>query len=531
MCCTVVIALGLPASASGATRVPRLTVVIVVDQLRADLPDRVAAELAADDGFLAISNHGVVFDQTFYEHATTSTAPGHATLFTGAHPSEHGIIANLWYDRASGRRLSAVASPQVRGVPGPYNLLATTIGDELTLDCGSRCKVFAVSGKDRGAIFAAGRLGKAFWFDTRNGGFRSSAYYFGDLPRWVEQWNSNHESAYPEQWSLLRDRQSYRISEQDDRPFERPPSPMGRTFPHPLGHRADTGFFGVFRHTPYFDALTLEFVRSLIETEDIGGDAYPDLLAVSLSATDYIGHAFGPNSLEAEDNLLRLDRTLAEFIRFLDARIGRDQYLLVLTADHGVVGSPEYAASQGEKAIRVDAAALLETINQGLMAALDIGWPAITAFVPPTLYFDRTRLEAAGIALARAVDAAAAIAEQQEGIADALPVARLASDDPLAEYVRNSIDARSGELYLVEAPHSAIVDGLDLYTAYHGSPYAADRHIPLEFYGGRLAPQHVERPVSPRSLAATLAAVLGVPRPSHANAAALPEVIDGFETP
>jgi Type I phosphodiesterase / nucleotide pyrophosphatase len=504
---------------------PRLTVVIVVDQLRGDLPARAAA-VAAAGGFGKIMSGGVVYEQAFYEHATTSTAPGHATLFTGAHPSEHGIVANEWYDRASGRSTSAVRAPEHGNEPGPYNLLASTVGDELVLSCGARCQVFSVSGKDRGAILPGGRLGKAFWFDGRQGGFRSSRYYYDATPLWLEQWNEAiPAAAYPEQWTLAKEPRRYRAIDADDRPFERPPAALGRVFPHPLGHRGDPGYFGLFRHTPYLDTLTLDFVRTLIEGRNLGGDADPDLLAVSLSATDYVGHAFGPESLEAEDNLARLDRELAAFIDFLDQRVGRDRYLLVLSADHGLAATPEYAATLGLSTHRLEVKALAGIADAEIATRLHAPHGVVSAFDPPTMYLDRSKLEAAGVRLADAEAVAAEVLRRQPGIAYAFPVRDLPADPALAELVRNSLnDARSGDVYVIPEPESAIVDGLDEYTAYHGTPYAADRYVPLYFFGGHLAAQRIDRTVSTRSLATTLALVLGIPPPSHANAAALVEV-------
>ena len=510
---------------AGADLHPRLVVVIVVDQLRGDLPAR-AVRAAPAGGFSQIMRTGVIFQQAFYEHATTATAPGHATLFTGAHPSQHGIVANEWYDREAKQRTTAVRALAHGREPGPYNLLATTIGDELLLACGSRCRVFSVSGKDRGAILSGGRLGKAFWFDTQHGGFRSSQYYFCALPEWVTQWNASIPKAeYPAQWTLLREPRSYAGIDSDDRPFERPPQKLGRTFPHALGGESDSDYFELFTHTPYVDALTLNFVRRLVDAEALGRHAMPDLLAVSLSATDYVGHSFGPESLEAEDNLARLDRELATFIGFLDERIGREHYLLVLTADHGLAATPEYAATLGFATHRVDAKTLAETVDRELATRLHMQGPVVSAFVPPGLYLDHSRLAAANVNSVDAAATAAAVLRRQPGIAYAVANDGLPSDPLIGELVRNSIrEVRSGDVYVIAEPESAIVEDMNLYTAYHGSPYAADRYVPLYFFGRGLAAQRVDRMVSTRSLAPTLALILGVPAPSHASAPALLEV-------
>jgi predicted AlkP superfamily pyrophosphatase or phosphodiesterase len=503
---------------------PRLVVVIVVDQLRGDLPARTAAS-AADGGFGQILRSGVIYEQAFYEHATTATAPGHATLFTGAHPSQHGIVANEWYDREAKQRVTSVRTAEHGPELGPWNLLATTVGDELALACGTHCRIFAVSGKDRGAILPAGHLGKAFWFDG-HGGFRSGQYYFPSLPEWVSQWNATvPQSEYPAQWALAREPARYVAIDADDRPFERPPEKLGRTFPHPLGRSDDPGYFGLFAHTPYLDALTLEFVRKLIDAEALGSHAAPDLLAVSLSSTDYVGHAFGPESLEAEDNLARLDGELGAFIGFLDQRLGREHYLLVLTADHGLAATPEFAATLGLATHRLEAKTLAETVERELAARLHAPEHTVSAFMPPGLYLDRSRLAAAGVTPQDAAAVVAEVLRKQPGIAYALAGDDLSAEPLIRDLVRNSVFyPRSGDVYVIPEPESALVEGLDVYTAYHGTPYAADRYVPLYFFGGTLAPQRIDRQVSTRSLAPTLAVVLGVPAPSHASAPALVEV-------
>lgn len=519
------LAVTLPLHAWAADSKPRLVVVVVVDQLRGDLPAR-AAESSQRGGFAQILSSGVVYDQAFHEHATTATAPGHATLFTGAYPSQHGIVGNEWYEREARQRTISVRSPAHGRVLGPFNLRVTTIGDELALACGASCRVYGVSGKDRGAILPAGHLGKAFWFDSRNGGFRSSEYYYPALPAWVGQWNAAvPQAAYPSQWTLLRQPQTYSRASADDRPFERPPVKLGRTFPHALGQANEPGYYNLFSHTPYLDALTLEFVRKLIETENLGRGSASDLLSVSLSATDYVGHSFGPESLEAEDNLARLDRELDAFIRFLDDRMGRNGYLLVLTADHGLGATPEYAATLGYATHRVEAKALAEIADRAITARWHVPAPVVSAFVLPGLYLDREKLAAANVDVADAAATAASALRREPGVAYALTRADSSVEPAIGELVQNSIDVtRSGDVYVIAEPESAIVEGTDLYTAYHGTPYAADRYVPLYFFGDGLTPQRVDRRVSTRSLASTLALVLGVPAPSHANAPALVEV-------
>jgi hypothetical protein len=457
---------GLLATPAGAAEGrPRLVVVVVVDQLRGDLPLRAAAA-SPGGGFERILKGGTVYDQAYYEHATTATAPGHATLFTGAYPSQHGIVGNEWYERDAQQRTSSVTAPAHGREIGPWNLRATTVGDELRLACGVRCRVFAVSGKDRGAVLPAGHVGKAFWFDVARGGFRSSAYY-APSPDWVAKWNAGIPPAmYPAQWTLLRAPSAYAGAADDDRSFERPPAALGKTFPHALGQPGGNGYYELFLHTPFVDALTLAFVRELARVEGLGRNDTPDFLSVSLSATDYVGHSFGPESLESADNLVRLDRALADFIGFLDERVGRERYLLVLTADHGLGATPDYSATLGFPAQRIDAESLSSTVDRELAARLRVPPPAVSAFVPPALYLDRAKLAAAGVSRERAAAAAAEVLRAQPGVAHAFTSDGFAADPAIAALVENSLyEPRSGDVYVVPEPESAIVEGLNLYTA------------------------------------------------------------------
>jgi hypothetical protein len=348
---------GLIPPASADDKNPKLVLHITVDQLRGDLPMRFKDRLGKG-GFRYLLESGTHYNNAHYQHANTETAVGHATLATGADPSRHGIVANDWidqdtgefvYNTEDGRHHIIGSQPKPHEGVSPRNLLATTIGDELVVDSGGQSRVFSVSVKDRGAILPGGHVGKAFWFSKSSGRFVTSTYYYDDYPEWVKQWNAAKpaDRYKGKTWDLLHDRSSYIAGNIDDRPSEAAFAELGRTFPHALGDGSAKYFYLILTLSPMGDELTLNFAKSLIENEKIGQGNATDYLAISFSSTDYIGHLFGPSSLETEDNILRLDQVLAELFQYVDQKIGLDETLVVLSADHGAPEAPEYMAEHG----------------------------------------------------------------------------------------------------------------------------------------------------------------------------------------
>ena len=367
---------------------PALVLAITVDQLRGDMLPRFC-ERFGEGGFARLLDEGVHFRDAHYAHSTTYTAVGHATLFSGAHPAGHGIVGNDWADAASGERVYCVEDPRhtLVGAPAgsphagtsPRNLVASTIGDELVLASGGRSRVFAVSIKDRGAILPAGHHGRAYWYAKTTGGFQTSTYYHEELPAWAARWNAERgaDALAGAAWTLLGPREEYVYGAADDRPCERPPFGFDRTFPHALGEGGEgEPLRGLVRYSPFGDELTLSFVEALFEAEEPGGRGVTDLVAVSFSCTDYIGHAFGPNSLEAEDNLLRLDRTLARLLAFVDARVGLERTVIVLSSDHGVDAVPEYRHALTCATKEAGPAWVERAAGEALLARADTGSPA-----------------------------------------------------------------------------------------------------------------------------------------------------------
>ncbi len=530
---------------------PRLVVQITVDQLRGDLPMRYRDRLGPG-GFRYLLEQGVHYANAHYRHANTETAVGHATLVTGADPSVHGIVGNDWidpttgafvYNTEDGRHHILGKEPETHQGVSPRNLLASTIGDELVISNAGRSRVFSVSGKDRGAILPGGHAGKAFWYSKSTGQFVTSSYYYDEYPSWVEAWNnaSPAEAYRGRSWELLHERSSYIAAELDDRPFEAAALSMGRTFPHPYGDdKYLTLRLGI---TPPVDELTLDFAQTLIREERLGHGDATDFLAVSFSATDYVGHLFGPSSLESEDMILRLDRTLAALFQSIDEAVGLDSALIVLCADHGAPEAPEYASEVGIDAGRFSFDYFKKNDNP-LNQAVEkrFGHHLIADHSHPYLHLDEAAIRAAGLDLAEVERFVAREAMKVPGVFYALSASDILEgrlvNAPLQEKIRRSFSpGRSGNVHLVPNPYwflhstdEADKMGLTGLAAIHGSPWAYDTYVPIFFAGAGLEPRTVSRRVSPTDIAPTIAAYLGIKYPSGSVGTPLAEVLASKRT-
>ena len=339
---------------SFAQKQPKLVVGIVIDQMRHDYLQRFEYQFG-EDGFKRMMREGFEAKNNHYNYIPTYTAPGHASIYTGTTPRYHGIIANDWYSRVLDRSVycvgdtlyNAVGGSAMNGKISPRNLQVNTITDELKLSTNFQSKVVGVSIKDRGAVLPAGHTPNgAYWYDSRTGEFMTSDFYFEELPKWVEDFNNKRlANKYSDQvWNTIKPIESYKQSTADNVPYEG--GFKGKdtpTFPYDLAKlRTENGPYGMIRSTPFGNTLVLDMARAALKGEDLGQDGVMDFLAVSLSSTDYVGHNFGPNSIELEDTYIRLDKDLGEFLKFLDKEVGEGEYMVFLTADHGVVANPTF---------------------------------------------------------------------------------------------------------------------------------------------------------------------------------------------
>jgi len=549
--------LGHASSAAGQKAPPRLVLQITVDALRGDLPARYAKVLG-DGGFRYLMGQGVHYSNAHYQHANTETIVGHTSLATGTVPAAHGMVGNVWFDREQGRLVYNIEDSRYRlltagadvdakteidptqkaaKVDGrsPDAILSSTFSDELAVHYAGRSRIFAVSVKDRGAVSMAGHAGKAFWFSKSTGQFVTSDYYYDRYPDWVDAWNAdNPAAAYAgRSWELTHPASDYLFGDADDRVYETDFPGFGRTFPHAYGTVDDKYFTTRLTLSPAGDELTLGFAKALIVNEQIGQDAVPDYLAISFSSTDYVGHLFGASSLESEDNLVRLDRTLAELFAFVDEKVGLQNTLIVLSADHGQPEVPGHLHELGiQEAAYFDTDALDKApAIAALKQRFGIGEALIKAFFQPYLYLDRELIREKGLDQAAVEQAVAEELQKFDGVAAAVSASALRTGglpDTLLmrSILRNFHPKRSGDVILVFEPNVFIndFDGLTVAST-HGSPWRYDTFVPVMFAGDGIEVRTVSRPVTPYDIAPTLATRLGVKPPSGAIGEPLPEVL------
>lgn len=557
----IVIAAGLallaPFAASAQTleRPVRLVLQITVDQLRGDLIDRYAAGFGTN-GFRRLLKDGAFYVNAHHRHANTETVVGHTTLSTGADPAVHGMVANVWLNRATGELnynvqdanyplvgegggvdvkteidpTQRLATTQGRS---PRSIQTTTIGDEIALSLGPNAKVFGVSIKDRGAIAMAGHAGKAYWFSKSEGRMVTSTFYMNAYPDWVEAWNAKGVPAsYANtSWELLAEPSTYIFGDADDMPWETDFPGYGRTFPHAYGPANGKYFTTLLTVAPAGDEIVLDFAKALMAAEKIGADKVTDYLSISFSSTDYVGHFFGPSSLESEDNLHRLDRTLAKLLAHVDKTVGLDRTLVVLSADHGASEAPGYLNSLGigGSNFNFDAIDRSEAIA-ALKAEFGVAEELVDQFFQPYLYLNRKAIEARGLDLAVVSRRVAEELRKFPGIDYAVSSQDLRAGAVARTSITNAVLAnfhkdRSGDIYVVFEPHWFVADfdGQSV-TGSHGSPWIYDTHVPVIWMGRGIKAGRIGRRVETVDVAPTIAAYLRVRYPSGTRGQVLKEV-------
>ncbi len=523
---------------------PKLVVQITIDQLRGDMLPRFKDRFGTG-GFRYLMDTGVTYTNAYYQHSTTFTAVGHATLATGGSAAQHGLAGNDWYDRATGERVYCVQDPDHPLIgteksektkhtgTSPRNLTSTTIGDELVLASAGTSRVYSVSIKDRGAILPGGHLGKAFWYASSSGKFVSSTYYYDAYPAWVSTWNAaDHAGKYQHvTWTLKQPRATYVYRDQDDRPSEKGYKHLQRTFPHALGNPDTKSFYKALRFTPMGDLVTLDFVKELMKQESIGQGEATDMLAVSFSATDYLGHAYGPNSLEAEDNLLWLDATLASFLSYIDETVGLDATLIILSSDHGVDAIAEFMSSEGIAAGRHYPQEFIAQANAGLQRRFSTNERLLVAFWNPSLYLDLETVETLNLAIATVENALVEAMVQIPGFSLAVTRTNLLAghvpDNPIMRKIQRAFHPkRSGNVLVVQDQGWYLYPNADQFSAMHGSPYSYDTYVPIIFSGPGITHRVVTRLVHPEDIASTVTAYLGLKPPSGSVGTPLVEVFE-----
>ena len=536
---------------------PRLVLLVAVDQFRYDYLERFG-DLFAADGIRRLLREGASWAECDYDHVPTETAPGHATMLTGAWPAETGIIANLWFDRAAGRTVENVRDDTVRTLGGaaadapssPRNLLASTLGDELKLATAGRARVVGVSLKNRAAILPAGRMADAaYWYSSQTGEFVSSTYYLKSLPDWVTRFNAERRAARfcGSAWERLRPAADYDRRAGSDKaawengdgktPFETPTA--GKTlyeFPHVVPGKPEApnaACYDAITYTPFANDLLVSFAEAALASERLGEDAETDVLTVSFSANDIVGHRYGPYSHEAMDMTLRVDRQIARLLAAVDARVGLDNTVVVFTADHGVAPSPEQAAQSGLPGGRVKVSDVMAAVRVAVRARFgragdsDATADYVQTFSNGQIYFNRAALVRDGVRAEEIERVAGEAALSVPGVAryftrTQLAAGAVAAGDALARRVLHGFNPRrSGDVVLIQEAYKYLSDYF--VVANHGAPYSYDTHVPLVIAGGGLKAGRYLNASTPADIAPTLARILNVQAPSNATGRVLSE--------
>jgi Type I phosphodiesterase / nucleotide pyrophosphatase len=514
----------------------RLIVGITIDQFRADYLTRFQDQFV-EGGFRRLLSTGAVFTNANYVHTPTYTACGHATFMSGATPSMNGIIGNEWFERETNMRVTSVSDPNVRllgsggDAPGmsPVKLVGSTVGDEMRIATNGQAKVIGMSYKDRSAILPAGkRPNGAYWFNANAGTFVSSTYYFPALPAWVQKFNTEvrPDRYFGKKWERLLPEESYSRSRKNDLPEEL--STNGRSFPYTIdGGEAKPGtrFYTRFEYTPFANEQLIEFAKTAIENEGLGADDTPDLLTISFSANDLIGHTYGPYSQEVQDVTLRTDRLLAAFFDYLDKKIGAGRTLVVLTADHGVAPIPEHVRQLGYGG-RIVSRRAPDAVEEELKTRFGEG-PWVAQWVNGNLYLDEKVAQRQKISMREVETAACAAVLKIEGVGYCFTRTQLLNrtypDSVVARsVVRGFYPSRNGDVILVPQPFYFFAEGI---ATTHGTPYSYDTHVPVIFMGAGAAKGTFRDACSPADIAPTLSSILGLTAPSNSEGRVLVQAI------
>ncbi len=515
--CVALLLFGLisGAFASAHNARPKLIVVIVIDQFRADYLERYRDQFS-DGGFKLFLDRGAYFTDCNYDYANTRTAPGHATLFTGAYTSGHGIVANEWWDPQKKKRVSSVEDDTTKLVgiksdaPGasPHNLMSDTLGDELKLATGGKARVFAISLKDRAAVLPAGFAGDAaYWIDPKSGDWITSNYYRPDLPEWVRNFNTGHRA--DKYWN-----REWKDSDG---------TVLGSTAPRKNKEGMPASFYEVVGSTPFANDYQFDFAKELVLYEKLGAGAATDLLVVSLSANDILGHQVGPDSPQMRSMALELDRQLAEFFDFLRHQIGMASIWMALSADHGVAPLPDFAKTLRLPAANLDAKAVREQINSALSKKYSRKADYIRDLDYPLVWLNE---EAFAGKDEPAAEADTGDAVKQAGLSGYFTKSQLArGETPASEIGLRYAHSYSpeGGWYVIGIPRPFQVGSA--HGTDHATPFSYDTHVPLAFYGLAFQPGTYRGHAEPVDLAVTLASLLGINAPAQATGRVLTEAL------
>jgi len=519
---------------------PALIVGIVVEQLRFDQIERFRDKLS-ENGIKKMINEGTFFRNASFDYMLTQSAPGFSTISTGTEPSYHGITSDNWYLPLKNEFIYCTKDVSVNPVGGSYesglhspvNLNASTFSDELKNTSGRKSKVFAAGIREHSAIFSAGHAADgAFWYDNSTGTWMSSTYYMSSLPSWVNDFNASNyaESYLNSTWTPLRQPSDYSICLPDSNRFEAGFNGVNY-FPYDINKlskpegRGSVRNYAFLRETPFADALTTSFAIRLIEKEGLGKDEIPDFLSICYSSTDYIGHRFGPSSVETADAILRLDKNIETLLTYLNDNLGKKNILIYFTSAHGVSEVPSVMGDVRIPAGYFNHNQALQLLRSYLNAIYGEGdW--VRGFSERQIFLNRMLIEDARIPIEDIQKKTARFLIQFTGVASAFPYYAFEANDFGNGHLRRIVNSfspqRSGDVIITLNPGWVEKEGDQLTN--HNSPYEYDSHVPLIWYGWTVNRSTVMRKVNMTDIAATLSSLCRVPYPNACSGEPMSEL-------
>ena len=503
---------------------PKLVVGIVVDQMKMEYLYRFSNDFSAN-GFKRLMNNGYTFHNMHYNYMPTYTAPGHASIYTGTTPSTHGIIGNEWFNKAVGKDVYCTDDASVKtigngtekeGAMSPKNLFSTTITDELRMATNFKGKVIGLSIKDRGAILPAGHFANwAFWY-SKTGAFISSTFYGAALPNWVTEFNQEkrYMNYINKGWDLLKPIATYNESLPDDNPYEgkldKDDAPV---FPYDLSKIYKEKGADVLRTTPFGNDILAELAMKAIEKEELGKDEITDFLAVSFSSTDYVGHTFGPRSMELQDTYLRLDQTMAQFLNYLDKMVGKDNYLLFLTADHAGAENSNYLKDNKYNVKNIPSKEIVGALKK--KSNETFGADLILDYSNFNLFLNKEIIKGKGLEFTKVKQSFKEFLMTQEQVKRVYTEEEIlasSGDDYFLSFIAKGYDPKqNGDIVILDKT------GYMQYQATgttHGSPNSYDTHVPLLFYGWQVPKGELHTKKYITQIAPTLSQMLKIPFPN-----------------
>jgi len=524
---------------------PKLVVGIVVDQMRQEYLYRFENKFG-DKGFKRLIGEGFMLTNAHYNYVPTFTGPGHASVYTGSTPAIHGIIGNDWWDKNLKKKVNCVEDENQKpvgvvdgnGDVSPVRLLATTVTDELKLFTQKKSKVIGVSMKDRGAVLPAGHLADAaYWYDGGTGKFISSTYYFNALPTWVTTFNSLNlaDNYLNKKWDTYYPIEKYTESGPDDSPYETKLKGKDKpVFPYDLKKlRADNGNYNLIIPTPFGNDLLADFAIAALQGENLGKNNYTDFLTISFSSTDYVGHAMGPNSIEVEDVYIRLDKNIEALLAKLDEQVGKDNYVVFLTADHAVLDVPQYLVDSKIPSGNFNEKNLKDELNTFLQKNFP-GRNLVDNVSNRQVFFNQQEFgdepKSAGVNLLIATDLVVNYLQSKEGVAQVYTKSAIRTGGYDQQGIKGMIvrgynHKRSGDVIYELEPNW--LDGGGVHGTSHGSVYTYDTHVPMLFYGKgiRKGTSAIHHDIT--DLAPTISVLLKIKFPSGCTGQPITEIVDG----